>query len=691
MERIPLSIAAAARAPAIARASAPRRRLGEILTDEGLVTRRQLDACLKRQRGMQARLGDVLRSDIGLSEQAILAALERQWAARRLDLGADPPDGMLAHEAGLDQCLRTRCLPWRRIGGATVVATVYPDRFHVHRAQLEARFGTVMMALITETQFEEALIHTFPAEIRARSELHLDPADSCRSWPGARFRDAALAGLGLLGCAAVLHPAATLTLVMALALISLAALTLLKAMSCYTALIPDRAAAKDAGVRAGRVVPLHAPPRDARPVVSLLVPLYREERIASHLLRRLARLKYPRALLDICLVVEADDGVTRACLAATALPSTTRVIVVPGGSVRTKPRAMNYALDHCRGSIVGVYDAEDEPEPDQIARVVARFAASPNDVACLQGRLSFYNARQNWMSRCFTIDYAIWFGMILPGVARMGMPIPLGGTTLFFRRELLEALGRWDAFNVTEDADLGIRLARHGYRTELIDTTTLEEATCRVWPWVRQRSRWLKGYAMTYVTHMRAPRRLWGDLGPRGFAGFQVMFLATLLQALTAPVLWSWWLVAFGLPHPLAGVIGWAGIVAVTGLLVLSEAVNLTLAALALRRTGRRWMLPWVLTLNFYYMLSTIAALKALAEMLHRPFFWDKTDHGMTDPDGAPPELAEQPEIGMAAPGRAVGPGALPVDRSAGGNGPLAAVTLPRPPLRDPSNRGAAG
>ena len=623
MSRPPLSLATSAM-PA-ERVGAARLRLGDILTARGDVTQKQLEACLTRQRSMQARLGDLLRSDLGLSEHTILSALEDQWAVRRLNLAEQPPDGFLARNLGLAGCLETGCLPWRRTGAATVIATVYPDAFATNRDALEAHFGPVMMALVREGDFIDALAATFPEDVRCRSELHLSVDDSCRAWPGGAFRAIILTAVATLAAAGFLFPVALLTVLTGIALLSLLLLSGLKATACVMTL--RRAAPKPAA--AARVVPLHPSAARQRPVVSLLIPLFREHRVASHLLGRLARLKYPRALLDICLVVEADDEVTRTCLTAIALPSSVRVIVVPNGTVRTKPRALNYALDHCRGSIIGVYDAEDAPHPDQIAHVVSCFAESPPDVACLQGRLSFYNARQNWLSRCFTIDYAAWFAIVLPGVARLGMPIPLGGTTLFFRRDVLDSIGRWDAFNVTEDADLGIRLARLGYRTELIETTTLEEATCRFWPWIRQRSRWLKGYAMTYVTHMRNPAQLYADLGPRGFLGFQVMFLASLVQAITAPVLWSWWLVAFGQPHPLTGVLGLPGLVAVTALLVFSETVNFVVGAMALRATGRKWFLPWVLTLNLYSMLSTFAAFKALAEMLWKPFFWDKTDHGL--------------------------------------------------------------
>jgi cellulose synthase/poly-beta-1,6-N-acetylglucosamine synthase-like glycosyltransferase len=370
------------------------------------------------------------------------------------------------------------------------------------------------------------------------------------------------------------------------------------------------------------------------PRISLLVPLFREREIAGHLLRRLERLDYPRDRLEVLLIAEEDDATTRATLHAAALPDWMRVIVVPPGLVQTKPRALNYALDFADGAIVGVYDAEDAPAPDQLLEVANHFARSGPDVACLQGVLDFYNPRQNWLSRCFTVDYAAWFRVILPGMARLGLVIPLGGTTLFFRRAALETLGGWDAHNVTEDADLGVRLARRGFRTELIPTVTGEEANCHLWPWVRQRSRWLKGYAVTWWVHSRAPRRLWSDLGPWRFFGVQVVLLGGLSQFVLAPVLWSFWLLPLGLPHPLAGVIPWGLFLTLGALFLLAEVANIAIGCAAVSGPKHRWLMPWVPTLHFYWPLGALASYKALAELVSRPFFWDKTAHGI-DPQAA--------------------------------------------------------
>ncbi|WP_108258613.1 glycosyltransferase family 2 protein [Mangrovicoccus ximenensis] len=405
------------------------------------------------------------------------------------------------------------------------------------------------------------------------------------------------------------------------ACLSLAGLTVLKCATLFARGTPPQGA---------EILELHGDGRPGQlPVISILVPLYREERIATELVRRLEKLDYPEALLDVCLVVEADDNVTHATLSASQLPGWMRVLTVPDGRLKTKPRAMNYALDFCRGSIVGIYDAEDAPEPGQLHQVADRFASAGPRVACLQGCLDFYNTGLNWMSRCFTMEYAAWFRVMLPGVANLGLAVPLGGTTVFFRRSVLETLGGWDAHNVTEDADLGIRLARAGYVTEILDMTTWEEANCIPWPWIKQRSRWLKGYAMTYAVHMRQPRLLWRELGARRFWGFQAMFLGTLVQFMLAPLLWSLWVIPFGIAHPVREVVPDPLMAAIALFFGLSELVMAAMAAMALHRTGRLRLLPWALTLPLYFTLASAAACKALFEMLHKPFYWDKTQHGM--------------------------------------------------------------
>jgi cellulose synthase/poly-beta-1,6-N-acetylglucosamine synthase-like glycosyltransferase len=604
----------------------PRERLGELLTASGKISQRHLRDCLDSQRHMAVHLGELLCADPSVQPGDILHALRRQWSVGTLDLATEPPDPDLVARFGPSRCLEDSVLPWRRIGGATVIATVYPDRFLALRSELAQTFGPVLMALVLKQDLQRSVARMAPDRLNQRAETRLERSESCRAWTGRGFGTGmAIAWAGALGGLA-LAPVAALFGLTLLALLLLCAMTTLK----FAAALRSRPLPRDTGaVPSPRIVPLLPAGAGKLPMVSLLVPVFRENAMTAQLVRRLSALDYPAVLLDICLIAEADDTATLDSLAQTVLPASMRIVVVPPGNVRTKPRALNYALDFCRGEIVGVYDAEDAPDPDQIRQVVRRFAQSGPEVACLQGRLAFYNTGQNILARCFAIEYATWFSVILPGLSRLGVPVPLGGTTLFFRRALLERLGAWDAHNVTEDADLGLRVARAGLRTELIDTTTREEANCRLWPWIRQRSRWIKGYAMTYATHMRRPRALLSDLGGRGLLGMQLLFLGSLAQALLAPLLWLWWLVPLGLGHPLAALLPVWAVILCSALLLIAEAVSLGISVLAMKRTGQMRLLPWALAMNPYHMLASLAALKALTEMLTRPFFWDKTEHGL--------------------------------------------------------------
>lgn len=447
-------------------------------------------------------------------------------------------------------------------------------------------------------------------------------AESCRTWSHSQGRriGAVAVLLSALAALVVFHP----TLVFA-ALCAWAVITLVVAAAFKTAAFTAR---RIAGGPAD--LPVGDSPDAPLPRVSILVPLFRETEIVHALVARLSRLTYPKCLLDVILVLEEEDDQTRRMLATVDLPSWIRPVVVPDGQPRTKPRAMNYALDFCEGDIIGIYDAEDAPEPDQITQVARKFQSAPPDVACVQGYLDYYNPRQNWLARCFTIEYATWFREILPGMARLGFAIPLGGTTLFFRREALVELGGWDSHNVTEDADLGFRLARHGYRTEMLATVTDEEANCLPWAWIKQRSRWLKGYMTTYLVHMRRPRLLWRQMGSWKFLGFQAHFISALSQVILAPFLWSFWLVLLGLPHPLDPYLPRAAMVGLGSLFLIIEVINVAIHASAVRRAKHRHLIAWAPTMHFYLPLGAVAAYKALYELVLKPFFWDKTRHGLS-------------------------------------------------------------
>jgi cellulose synthase/poly-beta-1,6-N-acetylglucosamine synthase-like glycosyltransferase len=367
----------------------------------------------------------------------------------------------------------------------------------------------------------------------------------------------------------------------------------------------------------------------ALPKISILLPLLREERVLEQLLEAVGRLDYPKDRLDVKLILEENDHATRRRLAVAQVPHWVETIIVPEGQPKTKPRAMNYALPFCTGEIVGIYDAEDIPHSDQLRIVVSTLHNSADNVACVQASLDFFNPHDNWLTRCFTLDYALWFRVLLHGVYRLGMPLPLGGTSVFFRKTILEDIGAWDAHNVTEDADLGMRLARRGYRCQMIPSHTLEEANGNAASWVRQRSRWLKGYAITWLTHMRTPRKLWTELGPMGFLGLNILLVGGITSYLAAPIYLM--LLAGGL----MGLVPTLDTDVQTSIwlaffitLPLGNMMTLAIAALAVRRRGLPGLYLWLPTLPFYWLMGSVACYRAILELFTNPFHWHKTEHG---------------------------------------------------------------
>lgn len=607
--------------PVEARSRPPRKSaqsLAFMLMKEGLVQPHEIMQLLEPHQDGQRHLADILIVREVLDTETLYQAMARHWGVGRADLHTIPPDPRMIRALNHVAALRDGFLPWRMVGGATVIATAYPDLFHLQKARLEEIYGSVAMAVAPLVEIEAAILQLRGKELAHASENRVDARESCRKFKSTGLRRGAVGLAAVMTVLGAIQPLALMFAVFGLAILAMLSSNMMKLIALI--LMQRRTPEPEDFATIAHL-----------PVVSVMVALYREATIAPRLAARLSKIDYPRELLDILLVVEAEDALTRNALARTELPGWMRVVVVPDGSVKTKPRALNYALDHCRGSIVGVYDAEDAPEPDQIQKVVERFHRCGSEVVCLQGILDYYNPRTNWLARCFTIEYASWFRMFLPGIARMGLAIPLGGTTLFFRRQALEELGAWDAQNVTEDADLGLRIFRHGMRTELIETTTYEEANCRAVPWIKQRSRWIKGYMMTWITHMRAPRLLWQQLGPRRFIGFQVQFMGSVVQTLLAPVFWSFWLIPLGFQHPLVTALPASAFVVLYVSMFAITALTIGFDILGLRKTRHKLNPLWAATLVAYHPLAAFAAYKALWELLTKPFYWDKTSHGHFD------------------------------------------------------------
>jgi len=372
---------------------------------------------------------------------------------------------------------------------------------------------------------------------------------------------------------------------------------------------------------------------DELPPYTVLVPAYREPEVIGQLLRAVDAIRYPKDRLDVRILLEADDLETwRAAEAARPSSNVTLVRVPPVGP-RTKPKACNVGLAGARGQFVTIYDAEDLPDPLQLRRVVAAFRRAPANVACLQAQLSYHNADQNLLTRWFTAEYGLWFGQMLPSLVIRGAPLPLGGTSNHFRTDLLVAIGGWDPYNVTEDADLGIRLHRLGFRTQVLDSVTLEEGNSDFVNWIKQRSRWYKGYLQTWLVHMRHPRTLWRDLGPAGFVGFNLFVGGTPAVVLINPIFWTLTALWFiGRPDWILALFpGWLYYLGMASM-VIGNAAVLYISMVSARTSGRPSLVLAATLQPVYWAMMSVAAIKALAQLLSAPSFWEKTTHGLDQP-----------------------------------------------------------
>ena len=602
--------------------------LGQLLLAAHLISRGTLDEALETQRQTGIRLGEMLVCHDHLRAEHLALALAYQRAIEPFDLGRFVPERLLPAARPGSWYLARRVIP-----------LVAPDNT-VYAITTEATDTALMSEIARRTGRRVRPVIATPGDLEtALHALHRD-ADLARSSQLLRTqapqhsahvvltrlqRSGALIALGFLAIGALRDWRQVLIGIFGL----ITVIYLITALhKLYLVMQGWRA---DPGERlAAEVTALD---EQALPMYTILVPLYREAVVLPQLTAAIQALDWPKARLDVRLLLEEDDVETIVAAREAGLPPYFTLVVVPKSEPRGKPRACNYGLIHARGEYVVIYDAEDIPEPDQLRKVYATFLAADDRLACVQCRLNFYNPEQNLLTRWFTSEYSMFFDLLLPGMQRSGVPIPLGGTSNHFHRGVLERLGAWDPYNVTEDADLGIRLHKLGLRTVVIDSTTYEEANPRVGNWIRQRSRWIKGYVHTWLVHMRHPIALWRALGWRGFWGFQFTIGGTGLTLLLNPVYWllttlwfgtHWGFIGELFPDPifyLGGVALYLG-----NFLFVYVMVAGTLAR------GHHSLVRTVFLSPLYWALMSVAAWKGVLQLAYAPSYWEKTEHGLATP-----------------------------------------------------------
>ena len=387
-----------------------------------------------------------------------------------------------------------------------------------------------------------------------------------------------------------------------------------------------------------------APPPLDWPRYTVLAALHDEAAVTPQLIANLTRLNYPQHRLEGFLVLEAHDHATLAAAEATQKPAWLKVLIAPPGHPLTKPRALNHALTRATGDLVTIYDAEDRPDPEQLRAAAARFAAEPR-LGCLQAPLRIKPSRRRvgFLDRQFAFEYAALFEVVLPGMARLGLPFPLGGTSNHVRMEALRAVGGWDAYNVTEDADLGFRLWSKGWTLGVVAQPTQETPPGGIDRWLPQRTRWIKGYMQTWGVHTRRPAGLRG----RGLLALVMTLGASIISAAAhAPTLaWLSSAILIGLS---AGVRPEAPIGAIA-VLTMGIVASWTTCAIGARRAGLRYRWTDMLAAPAYWALLSLAFVHALWRLVMEPHVWDKTPH---DRDEDLPDLTASLVMTKAKSGR---------------------------------------
>lgn len=370
---------------------------------------------------------------------------------------------------------------------------------------------------------------------------------------------------------------------------------------------------------------------DTLPVYTILLPVYKEDKLIRKLIWNLRSLDYPRGKLDVKLLIEEDDDKTLNAVRNLDFPANFETIVVPFHMPKTKPKACNYGLFFCKGVYLTIYDAEDVPDSDQLKKVVSLFRKLPKDYVVLQGALNYFNKNENLLTRMFTLEYSYWFDYMLPGLQSLDVPIPLGGTSNHFKLDKLKELGGWDPFNVTEDADLGVRVFEKRYKVGVVNSTTLEEANNEPFNWIRQRSRWIKGYMQTLLVHMRNPVRLVNKIGWRGFFGFNFFVGFTPITFLLYPILLGFYIIylVFDLQTVRILFPDWVLYISIFNF-VAGNTLMIYVNMLAVFKRRFYELILFALVNPFYWLMHSIAAYKGLWQLIYKPFYWEKTNHGLT-------------------------------------------------------------
>jgi cellulose synthase/poly-beta-1,6-N-acetylglucosamine synthase-like glycosyltransferase len=601
----------------------------ELLVESGLITADQLAIARAAKAKTGSHIDDVLMS-LGLITPDVLRVLvARTWGIPPLDAANPHREDELIRQWSGQLMLAENWMPIRRaFDGVIVVATArVPDA--ARRAQIEAHLGEpAHYEAATTWDIRHIVLDVFRSAIadQAANELYRQsPELSARVVFSRGQKVGLITVVAILLVLLVIFPAqVVIGLITALSLVFLAG-TIFKfviAMLGAKFDVVERVSDADVAALLDRDLPKY----------SVLVPVFREANIVAQLVANLGKIDYPVDKLEVLVLIEEEDTLTRDAFLAANPPPHFQIVTIPKGTPQTKPRACNVGLFFATGEFLVIYDAEDTPDPDQLKKAVVAFLRGGDKTVCIQASLNYFNADENVLTRMFTLEYSYWFDYMLAGLDAADLPIPLGGTSNHFRTGALIDLGGWDPYNVTEDADLGIRASALGYRVGVVNSTTMEEANTSIPNFIRQRSRWIKGYMQTTLVHARRPRQLIREIGWRRFLSFTLLIGGTPATFLGVIPLYVVTLFTIFIPAEVLSQffpvwLLWLSLVN----FVIGNTVMVYLSMMGPYKRGTFDLILWAVLNPLYWILHSIASYKGLWQLLTRPHYWEKTDHGLTN------------------------------------------------------------
>lgn len=601
--------------------------MARMLTRSGLVTEDQLQAATLEYSRTGDPLGDILVAHGAISEDVLVAALSELHQLQRVGLTDFEPDDEVTRALPEALAQELQIMPVARTADEFLVAVARPLG-HEDLDRVEATLGRPVRQLLANRIDLDQLIqrvhsHHY-AEVATKLIMENRPEQSAHVVVSSTQKAFFVCAVILAVLVGVVWPMKTLIGLVALCSIAYLAVSVYKFRLTLRALgthLEYDVTEEELAELDERILPIY----------TILVPLYKEAGIVPRLVRDMNALDYPKTRLDVKLLCEEDDVETIEKIRSMNLPPHFHLVVVPDSLPKTKPKACNYGLQLSKGKYCVIFDAEDRPDPNQLKKAFVTFTRVDRNVACVQAKLNHFNQDQNMLTAWFANEYSMHFELILPAMGASESPIPLGGTSNHFVSSTLRELGGWDPFNVTEDADLGIRLHREGYRTAMIDSTTLEEANPAVPNWIRQRSRWNKGYFQTWLVHMRNPLQLLSQTGLRGFMSFNLT-MGSAFVLLLNPIFWGLTTLYF---FTQAGFIEqlFPGIVfyAASAMLFVGNFVFIYLNVAGSLQRGEFGITGTALLSPLYWGLMSLAAWKGFIQLFTNPFYWEKTEHGLDE------------------------------------------------------------